>query len=336
MKNLIYLSIALILLSSCFKEEDKRDPNNTITSVSMKMGEDYGNVFYYNLNNSSVVSQNLWSDWDLSFYAQQDDYYIKLNDGANMKAFDAQTSNFESVISFDNSWKPMVDDATGKKENLSLKFAVDYIKEDTTFYKSKVYVLMLGSDAAGNEIGYKKLSLLYTYLNSYVIKFSNLDNTETHTFSIIKDVTVNYVHFKFANGGSQLKIEPDKSTWDIVFTRSTDITITNDFSDTIFDYSVTSVLLNPYHTKAYLEKEIAYEDINASNINNSALTNQLNIIGFDFKSFNLVSGVYTIRPGKSYVINDINDFYYKMKFLDFYDPDTNLKGTISFTYEIIK
>lgn len=334
MKNILYIAI-ILLLSSCFKEEDKRNQIGGIDSISMKLGEDYANVFYYNLNTQKIVSQNLWSDWDLAFYAQADQYYIKLSDGANMKAYNTQNSNFEAVTSLDPNWKSIVDDATGNLNNLALQFEIDFIKGDSTFYKPKVYVLLLGSDALGNELGYKKFTLLYTYLNQYAIKFSNLDNSETYTSKVLKDVTVNYVHFKFDNGGKQLLIEPDKSTWDIVFTRSTDITITNDFTDTIFDYSVTSVLLNQTYTRAYLEKEIAFDDISTANINNSAFTNQLNIIGYDFKAFSLTTGVYTVRKDISYVVKDINDFYYKIKFTDFYDPDTNLKGTISFTYEIL-
>lgn len=334
MKNLIYISI-ILFLSSCFKEEDKRSSNSSIGSVSIKLGEDYGNVYYYNLRDSSIVSQNLWSDWDLAFYAQGDQYHIKMNDGANMKAYDAQSAQFDAVTSINPDWSSLVDDATGNLDNLALKYEIDYTKGDSTFYKPKVYVLMLGSNALGIELGYKKISLLYTYLNKYALKFSNLDNSETYISTIQKDVTVNYVHFKFENGGKQMLIEPDKTTWDVVFTRSTDITITNDFTDTIFDYSVTSVLLNPLYTKGYLETEIPFEDINTGNLKNSSFTNQLNIIGFDFKSFNLTTGNYTIRQNKAYVLKDINDFYYKIKFLGFYDPDTNLKGTITFTYEIL-
>lgn len=334
MKNLIYISI-ILLLSSCFKEEDKRTQNGNIDAVSMKLGEDYGNVFYYNLNTQKIVSQNLWSDWDLAFYAQADAYHIKMNDGANMKAYNTQSADFEAVTSLNPSWPSLVDDATGNLDNLALSYEIDYTKGDSTFYKPKVYILLLGSDALGNELGYKKISLLYTYLNQYAVKFSNLDNSETYTYTVLKDVTVNYVHFKFQNGGKQLLIEPDKLTWDVVFTRSTDITITNDFTDTIFDYSVTSVLLNPLYSKGYLETEIPFEDINTANIKNSEFTNQLNIIGFDFKAFNLVTGNYSIRKDRAYIVKDINDFVYKIKFLGFYDPDTNLKGTITFTYEIL-
>lgn len=334
MKNIKYLLI-ILLLSSCFKEEDKLSLNPAETE-SMVLGEDYGNVFYYNLASKSVVSENHWSEWNLAFYSQEGDYHIRLNDAANMKAFNAQTTNFESVTSLKPEWRSIVDDAKGSRDNLALKFETLKTIDDTTFYKPNVYVLLLGTNPSGDEIGYKKMTLLYTYSNKYKIRYSNLDNTESYEYIITKDAVVNFIHFSFANKGNQVIIEPDKTTWDVVFTRSTDITITNDFVDTIFDYSVTSVLLNPLFTKAYEETEINYDDISIKDIKYQKLTNQLNIIGFEFKSFNLTTGYYTIKPNKSYVIKDINDFYYKIKFVGFYDPNTNIKGTISFVYEIIK
>lgn len=335
MKNILYITF-ILLLTSCFKEEDKRAQKNTVGVVSMPLGEDYGNVFYYNLLDSSIVSQNKWSDWDLSFYAQDDDYYIKLNDAANMKAFKAPNNNFESVNSVGSDWEFIVDDATGNKDNHALQFTSKYTSNDTTYYEDAVYVLLLGSDALGNELGYKKLSLLYTYLNQYHIQYANLDNTENYEFTISKDVTVNYVHFTFNDEGAMKTIEPDKTTWDIVFTRSTDVTYTLDSSTVITDYSVTSVLLNPFSTEAYLQTDEEYEDYTFNKIDYTQFTNQLNIIGYNWKAYDLTTGVYATRTNQFYIIKDINDYYYKFKFLSFYDPDSSLKGTISFEYEIIK
>lgn len=337
MKNILYISI-ILLLSSCFKEEDKRALNSS-ASVSILLGEDYGNVFYYNLATNTIVSQNLWSDWDLAFYAQEDDYYIKLNHGANMKAFNPESRDFESVTALDPNLDSKVDNASGNKEKHALQFTIKNSSNDTTYYNEDVYILLIGSNALGNKMGYKKISLLYTYLNQYRLKYANLDNTESHEITIAKDVTTNYVYFTFKGEGSEIIIEPDKTTWDLVFTRSTDETYLIDSSEYVPDYTVTSVLLNPYSSKAYLEKEDEendYSNFNLNKIEHSILTDKLNIIGYNWKAYDLNTGIYVARPDQFYVIKDVNDFYYKMKFLSFYDPETNLKGTMSFKYEVIK
>jgi hypothetical protein len=335
MKNISIALFLLLLLTSCFKEEDKR-PKIESASISMKLGEDYGNVFYYNLASQTIVSQNKWNDWDLAFYAQDDDFFIKLNHGANMKAFKTNATLLEAVTSLDPNIKPKVDDATGDRAKIALNYTQDFTSNDTIYFNDAVYILLLGTDALGNEMGYKKMKLDFVYQNHYQISYANLDNTEKVSKKIYKDLKYNYMYLSFKNEGEIVPIEPDKTAWDIVFTRSTDVTISNDFVDTIFDYSVTSVLLNPFSTTAYLENALTFEAINQSTINSSALTNQLNIIGYDWKAYDLTNGIYAVRENQAYVVRDINDFYYKIKFVSFYDPETTLKGTISFDYEIIK
>ncbi len=323
-----------MLFTACFKEECPRDENSN-ASVSIKLGEDYGDQIFYNLATQKIVSQNKWAIWDLAFYAQDNDFYIKLNYAANMKAYDTGLK-FEDVHSLQENWTSKVDLATGERSKIALNFEKDFERNDTVYYKNKAVILFLGADALGNELGYKKIQLLYTYQNYYAIKFANLDDTDTYQSTIEKDVTLNYVYFSFKNKGEVVNVEPDKSTWDILFSRSTDITISLDNVDTIFDYSVVSVLLNPFSSQAYLEKDITYEDQNLSNIKNEAFTSQLNIIGYDWKAFDLGNNVYSARTDQIYIVKDINDYYYKFKFLSFYDPDSNLKGTISFDYEILK
>lgn len=332
MKSITYL-VLILLLSSCFKDEDKREKNSKAL-VSMPLGEDYGNVFYYNMSTNAIVSQNDWSDWDLAFYAQEDDFYIKLNHGANMKAYKPENISFDSSMKFDQSWVSKIDDPKGDKEKNALQYTIKNISNDTTYYNDNTYVLELGSNALGELLGYKKISLLYTYLNQYRIKYANLDNTESYEITIAKDVTVNHVYFSFKENGKQLNIEPDKSTWDLVFTRSTDEAFLAD--EYVSDYSVTSVLLNTHSSKAYMENEELYEEFTLEKIDYSKFTNQLNALGYNWKVFDLNTGIYTTKENQFYILKDINDFYYKINFLSFYDPETNLKGTMSFEYEIIK
>ncbi|MGB1314533.1 MAG: HmuY family protein [Chitinophagales bacterium] len=335
MRKLFYILFPILLLTSCFKEEDKRQVNNE-TSVSIALGEDYSSVFYYNLSTQSVVAENKWIDWNLSFYAQEDDYFIKLNDAANMKAYKATQEQFEEVSAIDDVTNFILDDAKGTRNGIALLYEPTITKGDTIFYTNTTYILRLGKDVLGEEIGFKKIKLLYTYLNQYALRHSNLDGSEDYISIIKKDLTLNFVHFSFKNKGEIINIEPDKTTWDIVFTRSTDITVTLDSSIILPDYTVTSVLLNPYFTKAYKEESVDYKDATLFNIKNSSFTNQKNIIGYNWKAFDLINLTYAIRQNEFYVIKDINDFYYKLKFLSFNDPNTNIKGTISFQYEIIK
>lgn len=335
MKYLIHLFLITVTFSSCFKEEDKRVANNS-ESESIKLENDYSMQHYYNLSTQSIVDSHDWIDWNLKFYAQSDNHFVKLNDAANMKAYKANTTDFESVLEFNETWISRVDNPEGDLTKLALDLTFTDNDSDSLLTNKEVYVLMLGFDAAGNTLGYKKVVIDYFYGNSYHIRFANLDGSEEFEAFIPKDETLNYVSFSFENEGEVVQIEPDNNTWDILFTRSTDVTITNDFTDTIFDYSVTGVILNPYTTQAYLVSDTNFISFNKNNVNEANLTNQLNIIGYDWKSYDLDKSTYTIRENNFYIIKDGNSLVYKLNFIGFVDPETNERGTISFQYEVLK
>lgn len=335
MKNKIYIFTLVIILSSCFKEEDKRKENDSELE-SIRLESDYSVQNFYNLAQKKIVSSNNWTIWNLNFYAQSNNFFVKLNDAANMKAFNTNSTAFEDVLVFDDTWVSSVDNAEGDLNQLALDLNFIDNGLDTLYTDKKVYVLMLGTDAAGIDIGYKKIVIDYFYGNHYHIRFANIDGTEYHEAIIPKDETLNYVSFSFKNEGEIVSVEPDKNTWDIVFTRSTDVTITNDFSDTIFDYSVTGVILNPSTSQAYQIKDTSFISFNKTNVTETNFTNQLNIIGYDWKSYDLENSVYAIRQDNYYILKDGNSLVYKMNFKAFVDPETNERGTISFEYQVLK
>ena len=55
------------------------------------------------------------------------------------------------------------------------------------------------------------------------------------------------------------------------------------------------------------------------------------IIGFDWKYYDFNLG-YIIYPDRYYLLKDEDGFYFKIRFIDFYDPSGN-KGTATFEYQ---
>ena len=66
---------------------------------------------------------------------------------------------------------------------------------------------------------------------------------------------------------------------------------------------------------------INFDDISSYNF----LTYQ-DIIGYDWKYYNFSSNTYTIVDNLVYIIKDVKGFYYKLKFIGFYDYETGEKG----------
>ena len=67
------------------------------------------------------------------------------------------------------------------------------------------------------------------------------------------------------------------------------------------------------------------------NIVGLGLTNQSDVIGYDWKYYDFDDGVYTIEPDHNYVIRDRDGFIYKLRYIDFYS-DLGEKGYPTFEF----
>jgi len=331
MKKLIVFISILSILSSCFKEENKLEQILN-SSSSINIEEDYSSQKYFSLINKTIVSENKWNIWNLAFYAQEDDFFIRLNHAANMQAYKTDLT-FDEIQTIDNNWNFKVDSADGSRENVVLAYNINHTSNDTVYYDSTTYVLSLGKTALGEDLGYKKFQLLYTYQDKYFFIFADISSSFANFGQIKKDNTLNFVYYSFEDNGKTVQVEPDKATWDLLFTRSPDITQ----RDTIilYDYTVASVLLNPLTTTAYAETTIKYKDQTYSNIKPELFSSKYNEIGYDWKDYNIDQSIYSIVENRHYVIRDVNNNFFKLKFISFYNPETNLKGTFSFEYELL-
>jgi hypothetical protein len=57
-------------------------------------------------------------------------------------------------------------------------------------------------------------------------------------------------------------------------------------------------------------------------------------IGYDWKIWNMSANKYTMA-NKIYIIKDVRDNYFKLKFVDFYD-DNGKKGYPKMAWELLK
>lgn len=332
--NSIYILFCVaFLLSACFKEEEKR-PANTQSNISIKLGEDYSTQTFFNLAEQKIISQNQWTAWNLAFSAQEDKYYIKLNAASSMRAYATTSQNLNENLVFDNNWEEKIDAPDGNENQIALKFNTQATQNDTIYFQPKIYVLNLGTESTGNELGYKKIQLNYCYNNTYNIAFADLDGSNFHTYDIAQNSDYNFMYFSFENGGKLVDIEPKKNTWDLLITRYTELLSIPNSQDSVI-YTVVGVLLNPFSASAYSETNMPYAEISKTNIITEKLSANTNSIGFNWKIYDINAGQYSIIQNKSYIIKDFNDFHYKLKFISFYDPETNVKGTVTFKYEIL-
>ena len=132
-----------------------------------------------------------------------------------------------------------------------------------------------------------------------------------------------FIHLSFL-ANSVLEIEPNRDSWDLLFTRYTAKIIYE--NDTIA-YPVTGVLINYLEsTKVAIDTIHNFSEINIDNISNYNFLDNQDVIGYDWKSYD---GQFTVNPEKKYIINTSQENYFKVRFIDFYD-ENGLKGSPKF------
>ena len=313
----IYLLIFIIpIIFGCIKEELPIQPHQQggVSVNQVDMGPDYEQQIFYNLNDTSVISTNLRTDWDLGFECSINGWHIILNNSLGGKIANTNDTSFSAITGLIGSEDWKVDSPNGNLDSTAIE---DYRTNN------EVYILDRGYDIQGNSIGYKKLKLLYfNNQQNYEIRIANLDGSEDTTLILNKDTTLNFMALSL-NTSALVTIEPNKETWDLLFTKYLEV-----FTG-FGPYGVTGVIINRNNTEVAIDtindfNEISYELIQQYNFNSG-----LNSIGYDWKEYDFNSSSYILDVTKNYIIRNQFGIYFKLRFIDFYD-DIGEKGAPKF------
>lgn len=295
---------------------------------AVEMGEYYNNQIFYDLENARVVHTSEVLSWDLAFEASPMGYHFFMNGGADVSLYNTHETDIskltvEPAIQFNEwlfdapCWLP---DSTGAGE----------WKDKSNMSKNEVYIVKLNStNNPDNNI--KKIQMVSVTSTEYVMQYADIESKVAHIIHIPKDDNYNYVYFTFNNGGEVVQPDPPKNTYDIVFTRYRYIYRELDN----FPYIVSGVLLNPYYTTAARDSTIGFNNITGSDILTADFSNARDVIGFDWKTYDMDKAVYTVDAEKTYIIHDRKDQYWKLHFIDFYNKQ-GIKGSPSFEYDRVQ
>ncbi len=331
---LFILTITLSFsLSSCFPEDtlvaqyQRGDAKLGIADIT----ENYNQKVYYNLNENKVVKISNYNDWDISFETNENSFYIMFNPAIIGGAINLGQVNFDTIITnasrlkwtYDDYSKSIDSGAVGKWWEIS---------NNKIISKNDIYLLNLGIDIVGRNVGYRKFQVVEKDDNYYYIKFSDLNNNNKTEFQIPIDKKYERITFTFKNNGLVTYSEPETNSWDILFTKYSEY-----FEELFYlPYSINGVLLNYNKTLAYVadSTDNTYSELNLENLEYDKFRNNINVIGWDWKAYIFDIGYYNVNVKKTYVIKDSNGYYYKLRFLDFYTLKNNItsKGNISFEF----
>lgn len=345
MKYTIHILLVIVLLlSGCFKKEDAIIlPAGNSEIRTIWLGKDYEKEMYFEISSNSFQEKQS-ADWDIRFESGSDEHGVFLNNGnliiaKKIEVYDLKETRSKDTFYF-KEFKELVDAPNGKADKAAMADWKSYtsLGPDPS---PGIYVIELSYLSGIDK--YKRVQILSVNDSAYRVIFSNLEDkdgkpvTVGDTVVIPKDKSRNYTYYSFKNGGHIVaNAEPDKNTWDLVFTRYKHIFYGILPGNEPFPYRVTGVLSSPNNVIIARDSMDNFNQINASSIAQFTFSDDLNVIGYDWKSHAFgAAGNYTVNSKITYIIMDTKGDYYKLRFLDFYDTKGE-KGYPKFEFVQIK
>jgi hypothetical protein len=332
--NIIFIPFILLLLTSCFKEDEKIPPfdRGDRTTVMIELTQNYKYQVYFSLDQNTVVSSNDKNSFDLAFESTSTGSHILLNTANFGLAAVTGETQIENVTSHDGL-DLKFDPSSGNLDSTAVGNWIT-INEIDTIYSGLVYVIDRGYDELGNLLGFRKIVFDSLAGNTYYFRYANLNNTNMIAASVTKVEGVNYIYYSFVNEPGQLQPEPAFDSYDLLFTQYTTLLYTNEGDP--YPYLVTGVLLNRFETMVAFDSIHHFDSISMDLAQNMNFTQQNDRIGYNWKDVvgDVESGQvsYIVNPDWNYIIRAQNGFYYKMRFIGFYN-DLGEKGYPTFEYQ---
>lgn len=318
MLSLSLLLLACLGISSCFKEKPIPMPKiyNGPDVFTAHIGPGYIKQLYFNAQTYQFVDSNSHYLYDMAFDCAPGSYNVYINGSKLMFACHTGKYNLRDVTSLDdtisNGWKEEFGSGLPAQRAIG-DWGVNGVSA------GEVYLLNMGTDSLGYNIGFKKMQMGDCTGNDYLVTFCNLDGSDMHKVSVPRMSGRNKVYLLFAD--QQVRdLEPDNTNWDMLFTRYSIY-----FADQNLPYLVTGVLTNPNKSAAYfVDSTSNFDSLTLNNVEPSRFTAALDNIGYEWKLYGLgTSGRYTIKPSFIYILRS-GSRYYKLRFIgSFYDKDGN-------------
>tara|TARA_B100000963_G_scaffold79079_1_gene67199 strand:+ start:194 stop:1180 length:987 start_codon:yes stop_codon:yes gene_type:complete len=318
-KNIILIVVFInFILTSCIKELPiEVHSEGNINLVQIEMGGDYENQLFYSLIRNDVVNQNLETEWDIAFECNIEGSHIILNSATSGAVYKTNVFDFDSINSLNGNENWNYDAPNG---NLDSTAFGDYSN-------GNLYILNRGISVSqgGNNLGYKKIIIKSISSNQYEIRYADLNGDNDTTLIINKDTNFTFLAFSF-NKHKIVDIFPHKQNWDILFTAYTHVF--NDFTPPL-PYRVSGVILNRENTSVALDTTNDFSNIDYDLATLYEFNYEIDAIGYDWKNYSFSTSSYTVDSYKTFIIKTNIGFYYKLRFIDFYN-DNGDKGSPKF------
>ena len=273
------------------------------------------------------VSANLRKQWDLSFGSATDGWHVRLNSSCFMYAATMNPGQFGMQADTSGlTWK--FDNSNGNPDSTAIGkwFKVD---GTDTVTNGNLIIINRGLDESGNDRGFRQLIIDSLSNNTFYFRVANFNGSDPHSYQVSRDSQLNHALFSFDDAAANFQ-EPSTESWDLLFTQYTTLLFTDQGEP--YPYLVTGILLNPHLVEVAQDSASSFANITFETAKNLTYSKRQDFIGYDWKFYNFDNGVYTVRTNLVYVIRDESGYYYKLRFLGFYN-DKGEKGYPSIEFQ---
>lgn len=298
---------------------------------SVILNPGYSHQSYFSLDNGEVANVDN-SNWDIAFSTGGMGSAIRINGATGLQLFTYPNGGISDWSSVDSTgmstWSPQYnsdkywslgafDQSADPDEAFDLGWGI--YSMITHFITGDSLHLLKWSDGS-----VKKFQIIDLASGVYSFRYANLDGSNEVESSISKTdfEGKNFAYYSILNN-EELDREPVSVDWDIVFTKY----VTELYPGT--HYGVTGVLSNLGYSVAKVSG-VAVDD---AEYTSGTFLEDINAIGFDWKSFNMTTYEYDLEESLSYFVRkDGTGEIWKIYFTAFEGSST---GYIEFMTEVV-
>jgi hypothetical protein len=321
MKNKLSTILFLFLASLSLQAQQVND------MVSMSAG--YGEQVFYSMQSGEVSTANL-STWDLAFTTDPFDAAIFVNDHKGIQVYEYMGSISDwatldttgmlssAIFNSDTSWSVGALNNPVSISPSPFDYGWGQYNPVTHIVNGNRIFILNFLDGTSRKILIESLNL-----GTFNFKYAMLDGSDEQLLSV-NGTTYNTKNFWYLDmeTATVLDLEPVSDEWDITFTRYT----TEVFPGA--NYLVTGVFQNK-GIQASEARNVLAENANWTD---QALQSQRNIIGYDWKAFDMGTFTWVLEDSLSFFVKDQSSEIWKIIYTGF---GGSANGNIEFTKELV-
>jgi len=330
MRRINIYMIGLVILSSCFPEDERVTPHVSGDELAVQLESSiYERQIYFDFNTERVVADVPNDSWIIAFATDPEGWEVRINSGALYGVHSTGVYNFSEVTAVTSAAEYHFDNSKGLPDSCAFE---EWIDRSGSSYQPTGEIFLIGKFDGIKYNPEFKLRIDSVNTGAFYFTYSGLTG-EPESYMIPKNQDYNFTYVTLENTAEIVSVEPPKSDWDLLFHQYGTI-IPDDFGVPTA-YYVRGVWVNPENVQVCNDSITPFDNISYHDFENYDFKDIQDYIGYDWKDveidFETNTAVYTVNPDVTWLIKSAAGYYVKMRFVSFLN-NSGKQGYPGFEY----